>query len=152
VAGSGRVSADERLAAALAAGRPVPKAAKAAAVSERTAWRRLADPAFRRRVAELRGRMVERAVGRLADAMADAAARLRKILRESRDERVQVAACRAVLEFGGRLHEQHELLMRIEDLERQWAGDRANGGADAEVEPARGDGSGPQAGADTPPR
>src|SRR5690349_4617372 len=77
VAHRGRASADERLAAELAAGKTVRGAADAAGVSERTAFRRLADDRFTSRVADLRGQMVARAAGHLADGMAEAADALR---------------------------------------------------------------------------
>ena len=56
MAGGGRTGAalDERLAAELAAGRTIKDAATAASVSERTAHRRVADPAFQDRVTEHR--------------------------------------------------------------------------------------------------
>jgi hypothetical protein len=47
----GRRNADEALALALASGQTLRDAAAAAAISERTAARRWADPGFRRRVA-----------------------------------------------------------------------------------------------------
>jgi hypothetical protein len=52
-----------------------------AGIGERTANRRWADPAFRKRVGELRAAAIERATGKLADGMAGAAATLRKLLR-----------------------------------------------------------------------
>src|SRR4051812_38904491 len=69
----GRHSADDALAAALAAGRTVRDAAAAAGVSEKTAHRRNADPAFKARVTALRAGMVTTAAGRLAGGMAAAA-------------------------------------------------------------------------------
>jgi hypothetical protein len=103
---------DDLLAVALAAGQEVADAARSARLSERTAYRRLADPDFRRRVAELRGRAVDRALGRLSGTMAQAADRLKALL-DSDDERVALAAARAVLEFGHRLREQVELEERV---------------------------------------
>jgi hypothetical protein len=108
--------ADDLLALALAAGRDVAEAAAAAGVSERTAYRRLADPAFKRRVAELRAGMVDRASGRLADGMADAAAALRDLLGHP-DGRVRLGAARAMLEAGVRVREAAELEARLAALE-----------------------------------
>ena len=51
------------------------EAARAAKIGERTATRRLTDPSFRRRLVELRADMVNRALGKLADGMSDAAVR-----------------------------------------------------------------------------
>jgi hypothetical protein len=78
MAGSGRRNADETLALALASGQTLRDAATG--IGERTTARRRADPAFRRRVDELRADLVARALGRLADGMAEAADVLRALL------------------------------------------------------------------------
>jgi hypothetical protein len=81
VADSGRNdNADEPLALGLAQGKTVAAAAKAANVSERTAYRRLADPAFRRLVRDLRGEMVSQAVGRLTALSGKALDELERLL------------------------------------------------------------------------
>ena len=77
MAENGRRKGDAALLLALASGQTLRNAAAAARIGERTATRRMADPTFRRRVAELRAEMVGRAVGRMADGMADAADKLR---------------------------------------------------------------------------
>jgi hypothetical protein len=58
-------NADEAL--ALATGQTLRAAPGTAAVSERTAARRWADLAFRRRVGDLQGELVGRALGKVAD-------------------------------------------------------------------------------------
>jgi hypothetical protein len=115
VAACGRKS-DVALAAALAAGKTVADAAAAAHVSERTAYRRLADPGFRCRVTELRAGMVERALGRTADGMASAARTLRRLLRSDSDS-VRLGAARALLELGVKLRETVDLEQRLAALE-----------------------------------
>jgi hypothetical protein len=52
---------------ALASGQSVKSAARAAGVSERTAFRRVADPVFRQAVSQARAELLARAVGLLAD-------------------------------------------------------------------------------------
>lgn len=118
VAGRGRADADYALAAALAAGRTVRDAAAAAGVGERTAFRRLTDPAFAGRVAVLRADMVRAAAGRLADGMAGAADVLRGLLADP-DSHVRHKAAVKVLEVGAKLVELADLGRRIDDLERQ---------------------------------
>jgi hypothetical protein len=118
VAGSGRRNADEALALALASGQTLRAGAAAAGVAERTATRRWADPAFRRRVGELRGELVGRALGRMADGMADAADVLRQLL-AAQSESVRLGAARALLELGVRLRESVELESRLVELERR---------------------------------
>jgi hypothetical protein len=109
-------SPEDLLAVALARGADVADAAREAGLSERTAYRRLTDPAVRARVAELRGRMVSRALGRLSEAMTAAADQLRLLL-DNEDARVRLAASRALLEFSQKLHDSVELEERITALE-----------------------------------
>jgi hypothetical protein len=89
----------------------------AAAAGERTAGRRRADPAFRRRVGELRAEMVQRALGRMADGMAEAADVLRQLLAAGTPATVRLGACRALLELGVKLRESVELEARLGALE-----------------------------------
>jgi hypothetical protein len=88
---------NERLACLLAAGHTVAEAAAAAGLSERSAYRRLADPLLRARVVELRAQMTSQAVGRLADAAADAVATLRRNL-TCGSPAVEVRAAAAILD------------------------------------------------------
>src|SRR3954470_18818747 len=108
MAENGRRKGDAALVLALAEGRTVRDAARLAGVGERTATRRVADAGFRRRVIDLRAEMVARAVGQLADGMAEAAIALRGLLK-SESEPTRLAAARAVLEIGNRLREAVEL-------------------------------------------
>jgi len=104
------------LIARLAAGATMLDAAAAAGIHERTARRRYQEPGFRRQVAAARGSMMERALGELANAATEATARLRRLL-ESDSEQVQLSACRAILDHGGKLRESCELSERITALE-----------------------------------
>jgi hypothetical protein len=109
------------LALALAAGKTARDAAEQVGVGERTAARRLADPAFRARVAALRGEMVSRALGRTADGMNEAADTLRGLLKAT-SETVQLGAARTLLELGVKLREsveQEERLRALEELVKQ---------------------------------
>jgi HEAT repeat protein len=113
--------ADEVLAAGLASGQTVRAAAATANVSERTAARRWAQPAFRRRVAELQHDMVGRCLGRMAEGMPAAADTLRQLL-TAKSESVRLGAARAMLELGIRVQDTVELSERIAALERLAAG------------------------------
>ena len=119
MAHNGRKNADEALALALATGQTLRDAAAASSVAERRAFRRMADPVFRRRVGELRGEMVGRAVGRLADGSTEAVAALRKLLDAGTPPAVRLGAARAILELGTKLRESVELEQRLADLERR---------------------------------
>src|SRR5262245_29952115 len=76
----GSLKKDVTLAMALAAGANVTEAAEQARVSRRTATRKLADPAFRQLVAEMRADFIAQAVGRLTHNMTRAADALAAML------------------------------------------------------------------------
>jgi hypothetical protein len=113
---SGRRNADDRLALELATGKTVADAAAAAGVSERTAYRRLDDPEFRGRLTVLRGEMVRRAAGRLADGSTNAAETLTALL-SAKSEAVRLGAARSILELGTKLRDSTEIEERIVALE-----------------------------------
>jgi len=115
--GSGR-RGEEALLRALAAGEPVGLAAQAAGLSERTAYRRLGNPSFRQRLAALRDELISAALGELTHSTSDAVATLRQLL-QSKDERVRLAAARAVLDQTLRLREAVTFEQRLNALERQ---------------------------------
>jgi len=115
VAHRGRRNADEALALAVASGQTLRDAAQAAGIGERTASRRWADPAFRRRVSELRDDMVQRSLGRMADGMTEAADVLRQLL-AAESESVRLGAARSLLELGVKLRESVELEEEIGEL------------------------------------
>jgi hypothetical protein len=126
---SGRKSGDDALALALAQGKTVKQAAEQASVSERTVYRRLESEEFKAEVARLRAGMVERAMGALADGMADAAVRLRELIR-SESEAVSLGACRSMIELGVKLKETCELEARVAAIEEA----RSREGVDREPE------------------
>jgi len=113
-----RRKGDAGLITALAGGRTIRDAARTSGVSEATVYRRLEDPAFRQRVAEARGKLVDNALGQLADASTQAVATLRALL-AAEGESVRLGSARAILELGNKLRESVELEARIADLERR---------------------------------
>jgi hypothetical protein len=153
VAARGRRNADAVLAAALAGGAKVKQAAQRADVSERTAFRRLADPGFRRQVVEARSAMVARACGRMAAGMAGAAVTLRRLLKAESDA-VKLGAARALLELGYKLGEVAGIREQLDELRRELeALGRHDGGAEAAGGEAEGGGPppGPGGGPPAPP-
>jgi hypothetical protein len=90
---------NDLLSAQLAAAATVKAAAAELGIGEKTAHRRLADPAFRDHVAPLRREMTGRAIGQLAEGMAQAAEQLRR-LTESPNEGVRLKACVVLLDLG----------------------------------------------------
>ena len=113
---NGRRNADETLAAELAAGKTVREAATTAGVSERTAFRRLADAAFKARVTELRSAMVATAAGRLVDGMTEAAGVLRTGLTDA-DANIRHKSAVKLIELALKVTELAELERRVEELE-----------------------------------
>jgi len=105
------------LIAALAAGLTVREAAGRAHIGERTARRRLEDPAFRRRVADARAALLERAIGRMAASTTAAADTLQALL-DAESESVRHAAAKTLLELASRGIELLDLAGRVEQLER----------------------------------
>jgi hypothetical protein len=102
---------------ALARGDTVQAAAASAGVSERTAYRRAADAGFRRHIAQLRGELLARAAGKLADSAVAAAEALHGLLHADSGT-LQLKAARAILELGDRLLETVEMEARVAALER----------------------------------
>lgn len=87
-------------------------------MSERTAHRRAADPAFRKRVAALRDGMTAAALGRLSDGLAVAADTLRGLM-NSEDAHVRLRAAAKVFEVTLRLREHVDLTERLSVLEAE---------------------------------
>lgn len=127
MAGRGRHSADDALAAELAAGKTVRDAATAAGVAERTAFRRLTDTKFKARVSELRGGMIATAAGRLADGMASAADVLLALLADS-DPSVRHRAAVKVLELGIQVRLASDVADEMAELRELLASGAAPGG------------------------
>jgi hypothetical protein len=113
--GGSKRAADAALIAHLAAGVSPAGAAKIAGVSEATAYRRLADPAFRQRVEKARSDFWDRALGVMSKGAAESAIVLRKMLR-SDDGRLKLQAAKILLETGMKVREVVELARQMEEL------------------------------------
>jgi len=116
-----RKNTDEALLVALACGASVENAARTAGMSPRTAQRRLAEPAFRKRLQDLRTDMAQRTGGMLTAAGMEAVKTLISLQDGSIAAAVRLGAARTVLEFGIKLRENNELAERIAALEAQAA-------------------------------
>jgi hypothetical protein len=92
----------DRFILAIASGRTVRAAAKAAGISERTARRHTADSVVQMRIAARRRQLVSRAVGRLSAGMTAAARELDRLLRDP-SAKVRLGTARTILDFGARL-------------------------------------------------
>src|SRR5262249_49197560 len=108
LAGSGRENPGVLVVTRPGAGAPRRQGAEQAGVSERTAYRRLEDAKFRQRITCARADMIQRAVGKLADAASEAVDTLRDLL-HAKSEPTQLGAARTVLEVGSKLRESVEM-------------------------------------------
>ena len=125
---TGRQGGDARLVAELAAGAAVADAAKAAGISEATAYRRLRDDGFRRQLDDARAEIVGRAVAMLTHASVEAVETLRGLLGSEMDF-ARLAAARAILDIGIRMREQLDLAARVAALEQQLGEEQPTKGA-----------------------
>jgi len=111
---------DGLLTMGLAAGKTVAQVAVEVGVSERTIQRRMERPEFRQNVTDLRGRMVDRVSGRLADAAAAAMERLYLLL-EADSEAVRLGAARTILDQMLRVRDLVEFESRLRRMEGRCA-------------------------------
>jgi hypothetical protein len=88
---------DDRLFAAIVSGCHIENAARVAGISQRTAYRRLSDPAFRSQVQSARQDLRESILARLADAGHDAISSLWGLL-QSDDESIRLKAAKVLLD------------------------------------------------------
>lgn len=93
--------ADDQFAIALAGGATIRAAAKLAQMSERTAHRRLKDSAFQARLAEIRERMIDRAVGYLARGAASASKAMLNLLQAENAPAIVLRAAEGILDRVG---------------------------------------------------
>lgn len=117
-AATGRRRLDPQVIVALAAGTEIAQIAKELPVSERTIYRRLRDPDFRRRVSQFRDRMTFEAAGRLAAATGAAVETLTALLADS-EPRVRLCAAKTILEQAIKQRELNEFGERLATLEAQ---------------------------------
>ena len=108
---------DEALILHLASGTTVEAAAELAGISRATAFRRLQDPEFQRRVKQARGEMIERAAGHLAAGATEASITLRNLL-ASDSEKVRLAAAKTIIEGVLKVRDATEFEERLVTLEK----------------------------------
>jgi hypothetical protein len=118
MAHTGRKSADDALAVAIACGSTVEAAAVKAGISARTAFKRMADPAFQQRLGRVRAEMVGRATAMLTAAAMEAVKTLLDLQGKTVAPSARLGAAKAVLELGNRLRLEGELVGRLESIEK----------------------------------
>lgn len=113
----------ERVALLLAAGKGIKAAAEEAGVGERTVHTWLCDQPFRARVAALRGRLIDDAAGKLADAVSAASDELRALLADE-SSLVRLRAATEILNATIKIRDHVELSQRVEELEQAIASEK----------------------------
>lgn len=115
----GRAHADDQIALAIACGATSEQAAYRAGVAIRTVTRHLANPAFQRRVADLRREMVERTAAMLTAAASEAVRTLLGLQKDHVQANVRLGAAQAILDLGFRARELAELEQELRELEQK---------------------------------
>ena len=111
---------DALLVASLLEQPTIAKAAKAAGMSERTAFRRLESEDFRKMYDDERTKIITAATGRLQAAIGRAVDSLAEVLdSETAPAAAKISASRAILEYGLKYGEMVDILRRIERLEAE---------------------------------
>jgi hypothetical protein len=111
------------LALALASGTSVDAAAAQFEVCSKTIYRRLADPEFRRQVADYRGQLFATAFGRIVQGMTRAIDALLALL-DSPQEHIRLRAIRLLLSSCSRLRDSVDLADQIRDLRAEVTGQK----------------------------
>ena len=106
----------DALALAMAKGLSVAASAREAGCSLQTAFRARKDPKFRERVAELRGQLIDAAVGKLSGAAGEAADQFRTLLADP-DSGIRLRAAQSILDRLVTLRSHAELEARLTELE-----------------------------------
>jgi hypothetical protein len=106
-----------QLAQAIAAGAAIDRWAKSVSVNVRTARRWARSDPVKRRVAEIRRRVLEETVGHLSEGARDAALTLRVLIQQSESEGVKLSAARTILDKLIEIENHAALAERIAALE-----------------------------------
>jgi hypothetical protein len=114
-----RKKSEDKLLMTLACGASVESAARECNLSARTVYRRLGEPAFRRRLQRLRSDMVQRTAGTLTAASGEAVRTLIELMKSGVQAATRLGAARAVLESGVKLRELAEIEDRLTEMEQR---------------------------------
>jgi len=123
--GSKRKKSEDSLLLALACGATLDAAARQCGVSERTIYRRLEDPKFKKRLERVRADMVGRTSGMLTAAGCEAIRTLLTLQKDSTPT-VRLGAARTTLEIGLKMRQMVDLEQRMAELEAMVASQDAS--------------------------
>ncbi len=113
-----------KLVLAVAAGESLKKWALENGVGSRTAQTWAKAPKFRARVAKVRARLLDRAIGVLARRVAANAAQINRLASEAQSEAVRLAAARAGIADLLSASRYVELRAEVEELKRELAAEK----------------------------
>ena len=116
--GEKRSRKSEQFISALLTCPTVEAAARAAHISETTAWRWMKDPDFKKRFWEVQREAMRQTTARLQQASAEAVDALRDVQRNGESESARVAAARTVLEQAVKAQDLQDIQERLEAVER----------------------------------
>jgi hypothetical protein len=119
VARARRIKANPSLLVAWACGASVKNAARKAGVSERTVYRRLADPAFQKQLENFHTETMQRAAAMLTSLSAGAINTLGTLLDPSIPSTVRHKSACSILQLGDEQREKVELEQRLATLEHR---------------------------------
>jgi hypothetical protein len=114
-----RKKAEDALLAVLACGASVANAARQCGISERTVYRRLAEPEFKRRLQNARADIMRRTLDLLSAGALESAKTLLTLQKDLVAAPVRLGAARTVLELGLKFREQADLEQRLQALEER---------------------------------
>lgn len=116
---------DDAIMAALASGMTQREAARAAGVSDRTVRRRLAEPDFMQRIAEIRRGRLDQAAGLISARLTEAVSTLEDLLRPPASPHVRLRAAQILLKAGEDMVRGERVLDRLGTLEAAMDGEIA---------------------------
>ncbi len=108
---------EDPLLLALACGATVESAARQCGLSDRSVYRRLQDPEFKKRLDRVRADMIQRSAGMLTAAAGEAVRTLLALQKEATPAAVRLGAARAILEVGMKVRQVVEFEQRLAELE-----------------------------------
>lgn len=111
----------DQLAVAVASGSSVASWCNKSAVPVRTAYAWAAEPSFKARVAEHRGRIIDRAIGRLSAHVTRAVAEIARLVKTANSEAVRLQASRAILAELISVSSWSDLDKRLAEVEKRLA-------------------------------
>jgi hypothetical protein len=115
----GRKKADQLLLMALACGATVDAAARSAAISPATAYRRLQDPEFCKQLQQILTDMLQRTSNMMTASGMESAKTLLELQKPTVPFAVRLGAARSMLELGMKVRERADLEERLAALEQQ---------------------------------